>query len=405
MKIACVGGGPAGLYFSILMKRQDPGHDITVHERNPAGSTYGWGVTYWASLLDRLEEHDPESARAVRENSVRWSDGRAHVGDRTTTHRGDEGFGIGRRTLLDLLAERARALGVRVEFEDEIADGAELPDADLVVAGDGVHSGVRERHPEHFGTEVVLGRNKYIWLGTTKVFDAFTFAFEETPHGWIWFYGYGFGEDRSTCVVECSPETWTGLGLDRADEAEGLVLLEKLFARPLDGHRLIGRATAGGSAQWLNFRTLTNRTWSRGNVVLLGDAAHTTHYSIGAGTTLALEDAIALAGALGARTGQGRAELAPALDAYERERRAALLSVQSAARHSAQWYENLPRYIGLPPAQMFALLGQRHSPLLPYVPPQLYYRIDRAAGRLEALRRLKRWLGPRVARTLHARRG
>ena len=231
----------------------------------------------------------------MRENSVRWSDGVAHVGDRTTRHHGDEGFGIGRRQLLDLLAERARSLGVRVEYEDEIADGAELPDADLVVACDGVHSGVRERHADHFGTAVALGRNKYIWLGTTKVFDAFTFAFVETPHGWIWCYAYGFSEDHSTCVVECAPETWTGLGLDRADETEGLALLEELFGKLLDGHRLIGRANSGGAAQWLNFRTLTNRTWSHGNVVLLGDAAHTTHYSIGAGTTLALEDALALA--------------------------------------------------------------------------------------------------------------
>ena len=400
MKIACVGGGPAGLYFSILMKLQDPDHDITVHERNPAGSTYGWGVTYWSSLLDKLHEGDPESARAVKENSVRWSDGVAHVGDRTTTHHGDEGFGIGRRQLLDLLAERARSLGVRVEYENEIADGDRLPDADLVVACDGVNSGVRERHLDHFGPEVGLGRNKYIWLGTTKVFDAFTFAFVDTPHGWIWCYAYGFSADHSTCVVECSPETWTGLGLDRADETEGLVRLQELFVKLLDGHRLIGRANTGGSAQWLNFRTLTNRAWSHGNVVLLGDAAHTTHYSIGAGTTLALEDAIALAHSLRAEP-----ELAPALVAYEKERKAELLSVQSAARHSAQWYESLPRYIGLPPAQMFALLGQRHSPLLPYVPPQLYYRIDRAAGQLEALRRLKRWLGPKVARTLHAKRG
>ncbi|MDQ0954954.1 2-polyprenyl-6-methoxyphenol hydroxylase-like FAD-dependent oxidoreductase [Streptomyces phaeochromogenes] len=400
VKIACVGGGPAGLYFSILMKLQDPDHDITVHERNPAGSTYGWGVTYWGSLLDKLHEGDPESARVVEENSVRWSDGVAHVGDRTTTHHGDEGFGIGRRQLLDLLAERARSLGVHVEYEHEIADGDRLPDADLVVACDGVHSGVRERHADRFGTEVGLGRNKYIWLGTTKVFDAFTFAFVETPHGWIWCYAYGFSADHSTCVVECSPETWTGLGLDRADETEGLVRLEELFVKLLDGHRLIGRANTGGSAQWLNFRTLTNRAWSHGNVVLLGDAAHTTHYSIGAGTTLALEDAIALAGSLRAEP-----ELTPALVAYEKERKSELLSVQSAARHSAQWYESLPRYIGLPPAQMFALLGQRHSPLLPYVPPQLYYRIDRAAGQLETLRRLKRWLGPKVARTLHAKRG
>ncbi|WRZ96285.1 FAD-dependent monooxygenase [Streptomyces sp. NBC_01007] len=397
MKIACVGGGPASLYFSILMKLQDPSHDITVHERNPAGSTYGWGVTYWAGLLDKLREGDPASALAVSENSVSWSDGVAHVGDRTTVHPGDEGFGIGRRRMLDLLAERARSLGVRVAYESEIT-ADRLPDADLVVAGDGVNSALRERHADHFGSEISLGHNYYIWLGTTKVFDSFTFSFVETDHGWIWCYAYRFGDDRSTLVIECSPRTWTGLGLDRAGEADGLALLEKLFADLLNGHGLIGRAQADGAAQWLTFRTLTNRTWHRGNLVLLGDAAHTTHYSIGAGTTLALEDAISLARAL-----REHADLETALSEYGRERRAELLSVQSAARHSAQWYENLPRYIRLPPAQMFALLGQRHSPLLPYVPPQLYYRIDRAAGRLEALRRFKRWLGPKMARGVQSR--
>ncbi|MGW0825356.1 FAD-dependent monooxygenase [Streptomyces sp. NPDC002845] len=397
MRIACVGGGPANLYFSILMKRQDPSHDITVHERNPAGSTYGWGVTYWAALLGELRANDPESALAISESSHCWSDGVAHVRDLRTVHHGDEGFGIGRHRMLELLAERAASLGVRLEFEHEVEPDA-IPDADLVVAGDGVNSRLRERYADHFGTDIRLGRNPYIWLGTTKVFDSFTFSFQETDHGWIWAYAYGFGDEQSTCVVECAPETWTGLGLDRANEADGLALLEKLFDGILDGHPLIGRAQADGSAQWLNFRTLTNRTWHRDNLVLLGDAAHTTHYSIGAGTTLALEDAISLAGALRDHT-----ELRPALARYERERKAALLSVQSAARYSARWYENLPRYIDLPPHQMFALLGQRHSPLLPYVPPRLYYRIDRAAGQLEALRRFKRRLGPRLARTAQSR--
>ncbi|MFC9279388.1 FAD-dependent monooxygenase [Streptomyces collinus] len=397
VKVVCVGGGPAGLYLAILLKRQNPAHDVTVHERDPEGSAHGWGVTYWRSLLDRLHTHDPDSARAVAEHSARWNQGVAHVRGQVTRRPGDEGHGISRHRLLAILADRARSLGVRLEFGSEVAAG-DLPEADLVVAADGVHSALRTRHADHFGARLQEGRNHYAWLGTGKVFDAFTFAFAETGHGWIWAYGYACGDGRSTCVVECSPRTLTGLGLDRADEDEALALLGGLFAKVLDGHPLTGRSPAGGPLPWPRFRTLTNRTWHRGNLVLLGDAAHTTHYSIGAGTTLALEDAIGLATALGEHTA-----LPDALAAYERRRRSELLGAQSAARHSARWYEDLPRYIDLPPHRMFALLGQRHSPLLPYVPPQLYYGLDKAAGRVDALRTLKRRIGPRVARALQSR--
>ncbi|MCA2220838.1 FAD-dependent monooxygenase [Nonomuraea aurantiaca] len=379
MKVACVGGGPASLYFSILMKRVDPSHDITVYERNPAGSTYGWGVTYIYELLSNLHGVDPESARAISESSVRWDGWVMHVRDRATVtvDHGDEGFGIGRHRLLDIFSERARSLGVRIEYEREIAEEEELADADLVVAGDGINSVLRERHSDHFGTQVAVGRNVYIWLGTTKIFESFTFAFVETEHGWIWYYGYGFGKDHSTCVIECSPETWRGLGLDQANEADGLAFLEKLFADILDGHPLIGRAHPDGRAHWLNFRTLTNRKWYHGNLVLLGDAAHTTHYSIGAGTALALGDAAFLVNALHEET-----RLEPALARYERERRASIRATQRAARYSARWYESLPRYINLPPWQLFALLGQRQSVLLPRVPPRMYYRLDQVAGKL-----------------------
>ncbi|MFG2965499.1 FAD-dependent monooxygenase [Streptomyces sp. NPDC048288] len=393
VKVVCVGGGPAGLYLAILLKRQNPSHDITVHERGPEGSTYGWGVTYWRALLDRLHALDPESARAIEESSVRWHQGVAHVRDLITRQPGDPGHGIGRHRLLEILADRARSLGVRLEFEDEITPD-HLPEADLVVAADGIHSALRTRHADDFGTETTEGRNHYLWLGTTKVFDSFTFAFVETEHGWVWCYGYPYDAEHSTCVIECAPDTLAGLGLDAMDGAGQLALLEKLFAGILDGHALIGGATAA----WPAFRTLTNRSWHHGNLVLLGDAAHTTHYSIGAGTTLALEDAMCLADTL-----REHGAVPQALAAYERRRKAELVSAQSAARLSAQWYEQLPRYIDLPPHRMFALLGQRHSPLLPYVPPQLYYGIDKAAGRLEVLRRFKRWLGPRAARALHAR--
>ncbi|MEU0572298.1 FAD-dependent monooxygenase [Nonomuraea sp. NPDC005983] len=393
MKVTCVGGGPASLYFSILMKRVDPSHDITVYERNPAGSTYGWGVTYWDELLDNLHGADPESGRAISESSVCWDSTVAHIRDHTVVRQGDGGFGISRRRLLGILAERARSLGVRIEFECEITDADEVADADLVVAGDGVNSVLRERHADHFGTVVAVGGNPYIWLGSTKVFDAFTFSFVETAHGWIWCYGYPISQNHSTCLIECSPATWKGLGLHEANEADGLALLEKIFDDILDGHPLIGRAQADGSAHWLNFRTLTNRTWYRDNLVLLGDAAHTTHYSIGAGTSLALGDAAVLVIALHSDT-----RLQPALARYERERMSAIRGPQRAARHSALWYENIPRYISLPPPQMFTLLGRRRSPVLPHVPPQLYYRVSQATDRLEALPRFARWLGSKVSR-------
>ncbi|MEV0121209.1 FAD-dependent monooxygenase [Streptomyces sp. NPDC050703] len=401
MKIDCVGGGPASLYLAILAKLKDPAHEVTVHERHAEGASHGWGVTFWPDLLDELRAHDPESAAAIAGRCVNWSGGFAHVGDRTTAHDGDLGHAIGRHEMRTILADRARSLGVRLAFGTEIAGREDLPDADLIVAGDGARSRLRTAGAEHFGTRVTTGANRFVWLGTTRVFKAFTFAFVETGHGWIWCYAYGYSGGHSTCVVECSAATWTGLGLDRIAHTDALRLLEKLFAEPLDGHGLLGRDDIGGHAQWQAFPTVTNATWSHGNLTLIGDAAHTTHYSIGAGTTLALRDAACLAEEL---RGVGPGELPGALARYERRRKHALLAVQSAARHSAQWYENLPRYIGMPPERMFALLGQRHSPLLPYVPPQIYYHLDQTVARLNSLRWLKQRLGPRVARALQGRR-
>lgn len=401
VKIHCVGGGPASLYLAILAKLRDPAHEITVHERHPAGASHGWGVTFWPDLLAELRAQDPVSARAVEEQSVCWRGGFAYVGDRTVAHDGDVGHAIGRHHLRTILADRARELGVRLDFGTEIRGRADLPDADLVVAGDGAHSRLRTESAAHFGTRVTTGANRFVWLGTTRVFTAFTFSFVESEHGWIWCYAYGYSSGHSTCVVECSAATWSGLGLDRLDHGDALRLLEKLFAKMLDGHALLGRTDIESHAQWQAFPTVTNETWSHGNLTLIGDAAHTTHYSIGAGTSLALRDAVCLARAL---ESTGPAELPAALARYEQERKQALLPVQSAARHSAQWYENLPRYIGLEPRRMFALLGQRHSPLLPYVPPQLYYHLDQTVGRLPSLRRLKQRLGPRLARALQSRR-
>ncbi|MDQ8704034.1 FAD-dependent monooxygenase [Streptomyces sp. LHD-70] len=394
MKITCVGGGPAALYLSILVKLDDPGHEVTVLERNQEGATYGWGVTFWPDTLNLLKTHDAESGRRIGEQSVRWRDGMAQVGDRTATHAGDAGYAIGRHQLLRTLSRRAQEIGVRTEFGHEVQ--TDVPDADLVVAADGMNSRMRSTYAEQFGTHITHGNTRFLWLGTTKVFSTFSFAFVPTDHGWIWCYAYGFSPTESTCVIECSPETWRGLGLDSMEHAACLRLLEQHFASLLDGHPLISRADRMRDGQnWQPFRTLTNRTWSHDHFVLLGDAAHTTHFSIGAGTALALQDAVALARHLRTMPERG---LGAALSHYEKERKRALLPVQSAARHSAQWYENLPRYLRLPPEQMFALLGQRHSPLLPYVPPGLYYRLDRLASQADSLRRFKRWLGPRIGK-------
>jgi 2-polyprenyl-6-methoxyphenol hydroxylase-like FAD-dependent oxidoreductase len=387
MKIVCVGGGPAGLYFAILMKERDRDHEITVLERNPPGVTYGWGVVFWDDLLDQLQASDPATARAVSASSYRWNGELLSVEGREPVHVPEHGYGIGRQRLLDLLLERARALGVRVEFEREVKDVAEVAGADLLVGCDGVSSRLRQLHRDHFKTDVHVGRNRYLWLGTSKVFDVFTFAFVETAAGWIWCHAYGFDHRTSTFIVECSPETWAGLGFDAMGEEDTIALLERLFESCLEGHPL----RSNGGARWLNFRTLTNESWHHENVVLMGDAAHTTHFTIGSGTKLALEDAISLAAKLHEAT-----ELQPALEGYRAERRAALRAPQTDAHFSARWFESVPRYADLDPVQLFALLHERRSPLLPRIPPRPYYRIHQATQDVPALRKLRGWAAPKI---------
>src|SRR5262245_26416298 len=311
MRIACVGGGPAGLYFAILMKANDPGHDVRIFERSPRGHTYGWGVVFWDDLLEQLEASDPATASAISESSFCWNGQLLAVEDKEPVHVGGHGYGIGRQRLLDLLVERARSLGVRVEVESEIESRDDLGDAGLTVACDGVNSPMRRLHRELFRTDVVAGANKYIWLATSQVFDAFTFAFVHTRAGWIWCHAYGFDESTSTFIAECSPDTWTGLGFDQLGEVDTAQRLEQIFELQLQGHPLRSKASQG-STPWLSFRTVTNANWHAGNVVLMGDAAHTTHFTIGSGTRLALEDAISLATSL-----QEESNLATALERYE----------------------------------------------------------------------------------------
>lgn len=401
MKIVCVGGGPAGLSFATLMKMRDQAHEITVLERNPAGSTYGWGITYWQPLLDKLVDIDPRLADEIRESSFRWAGSLVDLEGTRTESLGHSGLSISRQALVDILVRRAKELGIDIQFEHDVADPSQLPEADLIVACDGVNSRLRKLHSGTFGTNVATGRNKYIWLGTGKVFDAFNFAFTETDAGWIWFYGYGFDGQASTVIVECSPETWAGLGFDALDEKGATALLSRIFARQLDGHPLLSAAPNHTGVAWGNFATVTNERWHHDNIVLMGDAAHTTHYSIGSGTILALEDAIALAEKL-----CGEQDLMSALDSYQTERLRAIVPHQGWARNSAQWYENLARYVGLPPAEFSVALRARRSPILPHFPPRIYCRLYRMVERLyrltqesAGLRKLREQLGPKAIRS------
>lgn len=296
MKIACVGGGPAGLYFAMVAKLRDPGREVVVVERNPQGTTYGWGVVYWDSLRNALHQVDPLSAREITARSVTWTGQQLRIGERVV-RLGGYGYSIERRQLLNVLQTRAHQLGVQVRFEETVDDAADI-DADVVVAADGHTSALRSRKADVFGTSVHTGTNAYIWLGTSKEFTDFTFGCERTDAGWLWYHGYQFAEGASTVIVECADTTWRSLGLDAMDNTAALELLTAHFERHLEGAPLLDSRPGQHPARWSHFPTLTNDRWFDDRTVLLGDAAHTAHYSIGSGTRLALEDAIALAGAL-----------------------------------------------------------------------------------------------------------
>ena len=390
MKIACVGAGPAGLYLAILMKKQDPANEITVYERNPPEVTYGWGVVFWGDLVEDLEEGDPETASEIVAQSFAWTGNVLDVKGKARIHADGTGFSIRRQRLLDILARRAQALGVKLVYGHDISDASHIPVADLVVASDGGGSVMRRLRADALKPQVEVGRNKYVWLGTTRVFDAFTFGFVPTKAGWVWFHAYAFESGMSTLIVECAPETWAGLGLDTMGGEESLALLESLFAQHLLGHRLTGQLRPDGTLPWVNFRTLTNDVWHAGNVVLVGDAAHTTHFAIGSGTRLAIQDLIALA-----RNLHGAENLEAALAAYGAERQSSLLKPQRDARLSAQWFENVPRYMHLNSTQLFALLQDRRSRLIPRMPPRVYYHLHKAMNDVSALRRLRSWAARR----------
>jgi anthraniloyl-CoA monooxygenase len=349
MKIACIGGGPAGLCFAISMKLRDPGHEIEVFERNAQGVTFGWGVVFSDQTVENLTANDPQSARAIADEFAHWDDIDVHIGGECITSSGHGFIGIGRKRLLEILQERARELGAVLHFEAE-CDPADpkWQDYDLVIAADGANSRFRDAHAEAFQVDIDVRSNKFVWLGTSKVFEAFTFAFEETEHGWIWAHAYRFAPNCSTFIVECSEDTWRAFGFDNMSQSESIAKCEALFAKYLDGHALQSNAThLVGSAAWLNFRRIKCDNWSVGNVILLGDAAHTAHFSIGSGTKLALEDAIKLAEVLN-RPGLSRDA---ALFEYQAERNLEVLKLQNSARNSTEWFETLDRYLHFEPLQ------------------------------------------------------
>ncbi|HEX4801189.1 MAG TPA: bifunctional salicylyl-CoA 5-hydroxylase/oxidoreductase, partial [Sphingomicrobium sp.] len=258
MKIACIGGGPAGLYFAISMKLRDPSHEIEIFERNAPGVTFGWGVVFSDLTVDNITKNDPASAKIITEEFAHWDDIDVHIRGECITSSGHGFIGIGRKRLLEILQERARKLGVTLHFNAE-CDPADPKwgDYDLVIASDGANSRFRDAAPEAFGVDIDVRKNKFVWLGTSKVFEAFTFAFEETEHGWIWAHAYRFALDCSTFIVECSEDTWRSFGFDRMTQDESIAACEKLFAKYLDGHSLQSNAShLVGSAAWLNFRRI-----------------------------------------------------------------------------------------------------------------------------------------------------
>ena len=341
MKIAILGGGPAGLYGGLLIKKAHPSHDITIIERNAADVTYGWGVVFSDRTLASFQRADYKSYEQITNQFVIWDDIDIYYRGETIRCGGHVISGIARKALLHILQKRCEELGISMHFSQEINDHAELASFDLVIAADGVNSIARKTYAEHFQPSITLGRARYIWLGADKVLDAFTFIFRENEYGLFQVHAYPFSGTASTFLVECDELSWLNAGLDRADETQSMAYCQHLLAENLSGARLLSN-----NSKWISFPTLETKHWHYRNIVLLGDAAHTAHFSIGSGTKLAMEDAIALAGAL-----EQYADLESALNAYEMERKPVVEVFQRAAAESQAYFETIKRYLGLEPMQ------------------------------------------------------
>ena len=360
MRILCLGGGPAGLYFALLMKLQNPAHVVTVVERNRPFDTFGWGVVLSDQTLGNLSAADPVSAQLIGDAFNHWDDVEMFFKGRSVRSGGHGFCGIGRKKLLNILQERCIALGVDLVFEADVQDDQALAkqyNADLLIACDGLNSRVRTRYADTYKPDVELRQCRFVWLGTKKTFDAFTFAFEQTEHGWFAVHAYKFDADTSTFIVETPEAVWKAHGLDQMSQQDGIAFCERLFAKYLDGNPLMNNAShVRGSAIWIRFPRVVCEHWVHHEqvdgkqvpIVLMGDAAHTAHFSIGSGTKLALEDAIELT-----RCFAKTSDVTEALQAYEAVRSVEVLKIQNAARNSTEWFENVERYSGLEAEQFF----------------------------------------------------
>jgi anthraniloyl-CoA monooxygenase len=347
MRAAILGGGPGGLYFAISLKLRDASHEVVVIERNRPDDTFGWGVVLSEDTLANLDANDPVSAQAIRSSFAYWDDIAVHYRGAVMRSSGHGFSGIGRQRLLNILQQCARELGVDLRFETEAQGLDAYKDYDLIVGADGVNSKVRAAHADVFKPDIDVRACKYVWLGTQQKFDqAFTFIFEQTEHGWVWAHAYQFDADTATFIVECSEQTWRKSGFDKMNVEETAAALEKIFAAYLNGNALMSNAKHLRGSAWLNFKRVLCERWSAGNVVLLGDAAATAHFSVGSGSKLALESAIALANYL-----HSEPDMSAALARYEDERRLEVLRLQNAARNSTEWFEDVERYLHLDPVQ------------------------------------------------------
>lgn len=373
MRIVCVGGGPAGLSFAMLLKRSRPAFDIIVVERNRPDDTFGWGVVFSDATMERLRIVDPETASAIANAFHRWDDIDVRIHGRSMRTTGHGFAGIGRHQLLRILQDRCREYGVTLAFEHQVASEEEFPDADLIIACDGVNSALRTRHADVFQPELELRPNRYIWLGVERPLDAFTFDFQHTEHGWFQAHMYRFDDTMATCIVETTDAVYHAHGLDQMSVAESIAFCERVFSDVLGGASLISNDTHLQGSPWRNFIRLSCGAWrhtvGRTTMVLMGDAAHTAHFAIGAGTRLALEDGIELAAQLAAHMPESSTSgitgatshnaISRALDAYEAVRRVDVLRIQNAARNAMEWFEVVgDRYAhSLEPEQfMYSLL-------------------------------------------------